>query len=504
MAKLLASLDSIATTDVSRGIARWLERGAFLFATLMVLASPHSIAATQIAWGIGTMLWVVRYCIGPRPRRPFRFVSIALIAFFAWSVISAAFSYEPAVSIDRLRGVSVFLIFIFVAANIRNLKALYFLAFAMIISCMVNVAWTPIERVIGRGVEIHGVAATGPLAKALLANGDTLLNANGKKLKTPEDVLAVVESADVTKIKFYRPDFEFAVDVKRSDLLPGTTSAERLGFESWKLSHNWRSKGFFGHYVTYSEVLMLIGSLTLGLLIAAIIFFSAQRKWTVPLLSTAFLGMSFALLLTVTRASQLALMLSGFAMIVRGGGKKLAIVAILVAVPVVVGGLMFLQQSRNTGFFDSKDESTRYRFVMWNDGGRLLTESPRNFFVGVGMDSVQKRWQEWNMYEGGNLPMGHFHSTPVQIAVERGIPALLLWLIVLALLARSLWRGITTSRDHGWRSYGVALGAFGALIGFVASGFVHWNLGDQEVAMIFYMLMAFGVRNAELTAEPTS
>jgi hypothetical protein len=504
MAGLLASWDGIATTDDSKGIARWLDRAVFGFLTLMVLSCPHSIAATQIAWGIGTLLWVARSFIGPRPNRRFRLVSIALFAFFGWSVISALFSYEPAVSIDRLRGVAVFLIFIFVAANIRNLKGVYFLAFAMITSCMVNVIWTPVERAIGRGVEVQGIKAESPLAKALLWNGDTLLTANGKQLKTPEDVLGAVESSEITKIKFYRPDFEFTVNVKRADLLPGTTAAERLGFESWKLSHNWRSKGFFGHYVTYSEVLMLIGSLTLGLLFAAIIFYSSQRKWTIPLLSTAFLGMTFALLLTVTRASQLALILSGFAMLLRGGGRKLAIAATVVAIPVMIGGLIFLQQSRNTGFFDSNDESTRYRFVMWNDGGRLLTENPRNFVFGVGMDSVQKRWQEWGMYEGGHLPMGHFHSTPVQIAVERGIPALLIWLVVLALLARSLWRGITSSRAHDWRSFGIALGTFGALIGFVASGFVHWNLGDQEVAMVFYMLMAFGVRNVELTAESTS
>lgn len=500
MANLFASWDSMAISDTSTGFVRWLERGAFLFATLMVLASPHSIAATQIAWGIGTLFWISKIVVGGREKRAFRPISIALVVFFAWSVISALFSYEPATSIDRLRGVSVFLIFIFVAATIRNLKAIYFLAFALIISCMVNVAWTPIERAFGRGVEINGITANGPLAKALLANGDTLLTANGKQLTTPEDILAAIATTETTKIKFYRPDFEFAVDVKRSDLLPGTTAAEQLGFASWKQSHNWRAKGFYSHYVTYAEVLMLIGSLTLGLLFAAIIFYAVQRKWTIPLLSTAFLGMSFALLLTVTRASQLALMLSGFAMIVRGGLRKLAIAAVFVAVPVIVGGLIFLQQSRNTGFFDPKDESTRYRFVMWNDGGRLLANSPRNFIFGIGMDSVQKRWQQWNMYEGGFLPMGHFHSTPVQIAVERGIPALLIWIAILAILARSLWRGITSSREFGWRSFGIALGTFGALIGFVASGFVHWNLGDQEVAMIFYMLMAFGVRNAELTS----
>jgi len=497
---MIEKLDVLAGIDRTSLVQQWLERITFVFLILMVVSSPHSIAATQIAWGIGMLFWIIRSAIGPGQKRSYRLISLALFAFFGWSVISALFSYEQATSLDRLRGVSVFFIFIFVAANIRNLKAVYFLAFAMIVSCMVNVAWTPIERAIGRGVEVHGLKSGGPLSNALLWNGDTLLAANGQKLKTPEDLLAAIETNEITKVKFYRPDFEFAVDVKRVDLLAGTTATERLGIESWKLSYNWRSKGFFGHYVTYAEVLMLIGSLTLGLLFAAINFYSVQRKWTILLLSTAFIGMSFALLLTVTRASQLALMLSGFAMLARSGGKKLAIAAVLVAVPVVVGGLIFLQQSRNTGFFDSTDESTRYRFVMWNDGARLLADSPRNLVFGVGMDSVQKRWQGWNMYEGGFLPMGHFHSTPVQIAVERGIPALLIWISILAILARTLWRGIANSRDSGWRSFGVALGSFGALIGFIASGFVHWNLGDQEVAMIFYMLMAFGVRNAELTS----
>lgn len=31
------------------------------------------------------------------------------------------------------------------------------------------------------------------------------------------------------------------------------------------------------------------------------------------------------------------------------------------------------------------------------------------------------------------------------------------------------------------------------MIGFVTSGLVHYNLGDQVVAMIFYLLMGLGV-----------
>lgn len=502
MQSLTEKLDALAGIKSAEIIAGWLERIAFVFLTLMVVSAPHSIAATQISWGIGTVAWAAGFLFRPSKRFKIRSINIALFAFFGWSIVSSVFSYEPATSINVLRGVSVFLIFIFAAANIRRLGAAYFLAFALIVSCMVNVIWTPVQRLIGRGVEIHGLKSDGPLAKALLWEGDTLLTANGKKVQTPDDVAAAVAQNEVTKIKFYRPDFEFVVDVKRADLLVGTTANEQLGIESWRLSHNWRSMGFYNHYVTYAEVLQLIAALIFGLLIAAIGSFARQRKTTIPLLAAAFIGASFALLLTVTRASQLALMISAFAIILRSSSKKIAFAAIILAIPIGIGGLTFLQQSRQTGFFDSKDESTRYRLVMWNDGARLLIDSPRNFVLGIGMDSIQKRWQEWGMYEGGFLPMGHFHSAPVQIAVERGIPALVIWLIVLALLARSLWRGIAMAHDGDWRSFGILLGSFGALIGFVASGLVHWNLGDQEVAMVFYIIMAFGVRTSELVENP--
>ena len=48
---------------------------------------------------------------------------------------------------------------------------------------------------------------------------------------------------------------------------------------------------------------------------------------------------------------------------------------------------------------------------------------------------------EWNLYDNQGQPMGHFHSTPLQLLVERGLPALLLWLWVLWIYGRTLRRG---------------------------------------------------------------
>lgn len=486
-------------------LVQWLERIAFVFLILMVVSAPHSIAATQTAWITGMFILVVRLFFRPRVKLRFGALDFALWGFFAWSVVSSLASYEPATSIDRLRGAALFLIVYFVIYNLRTLRAVYFAVFMLIFSCIVNVVWTPVQRAIGRGVEIHGLRPDSPLRKAHITDGDTLLTADGKKVRTPDEVAARIQENEVTKVRFYRPDFEFTVDVKRSDMLPGTNALENLGIQSWKKSRNWRSSGFYGHYTTYAEVLQLIASLVFGLLAAA--FAAVPRQRLAAAVLAACLGaMSLALLLTVTRASQLAFMISAAAIVIVGLGRKWAWRAALIGLPVVVIGLIFLQQSREVGFFDAKDESIKYRQTMWRDGYRIWTESPRHLIVGVGMDSIQRHWQEWGMFDGGHLPMGHFHSTPVQLLVERGLPALILWLTVLGIYVRTLWRGLrrrrlgsTPASDlENWRARGILLGCLGGTIGFFASGLVHYNLGDQEVAMMFFILMGFGLRLTQL------
>jgi hypothetical protein len=41
----------------------------------------------------------------------------------------------------------------------------------------------------------------------------------------------------------------------------------------------------------------------------------------------------------------------------------------------------------------------------------------------------------------------------------------------------------------------------GGTVGFFVSGFVHYNLGDSEVAMIFYLLMGLTLALERLTRE---
>ncbi|MCC6756012.1 MAG: O-antigen ligase family protein, partial [Solirubrobacterales bacterium] len=213
------------------------------------------------------------------------------------------------------------------------------------------------------------------------------------------------------------------------------------------------------------------------------------------------LGTGLALLLTVTRGPQLGLAVSGGLIVLAGLGRRWFIAAVLIMLPVAIGGLVFLQRSRNVEFLDSKDESTKYREMMMRDGVRLWTESPRHFILGVGMDSIQKHWEEWGLFDRGWQPMGHFHSTYLQLLVERGLPALLLWLGIIAIYARKLLRGIRSRESLDWPAAGILLGAFGGLAGFAASGLVHYNLGDQEVAMVLFILMGLACKIVTLRPE---
>lgn len=552
MQRFLQKFDRLAGIETENGLALWLERIAFAFLILMILSAPHSIAATQTAWLTGMFVWFIRLFLKPRPRLFRTALDVPLWAFFGWSVVSSIFSYAPDISIDKLRGTAVFLIFYFVVNNLRRARAVRFLALALIFSCMVSVVWTPIQRAIGRGVEIHDLSPESPLAKAFLSAGDTLLEADGKKLKTPEDLIEQIEQNEAARVKYYRPDFELTAEVRREDLLNGANALQKLGVGSWKRSRNWRSAGFYGHYATYAEVLQLIASLAFGLFIAVFSgrkFFPQQTEnpqdkdktkdqrskikdrfslflpFSLSLSLLFFFcvaAMSLALLLTVTRASQLGFLISAFVIVLTGGSRKLFLSLTVIALPVAFAGIFFLQQSRNVGFFDAKDDSTLYRQTMHRDGIRLWTANARNFTLGVGMDSIKRYWREWRLFAGGFLPMGHFHSTPLQLLVERGLPALLIWLWILWIYARTLLRFLKLrtaeaaadkerAKIRNLRSkieIGIVLGCFGGLVGFFTSGLAHYNLGDTEVAMVFFILMGLSVylstRSAKLKIQNES
>jgi hypothetical protein len=497
MEKLLTWIDRTAgIDDRDSRLVVWLERASFIFLILMTVSAPHSIAATQTAWITGMLLWVIRAFLRPRPKFRPDYLDYALWAFFVWSVISAVFSYAPDISIDKLRVVALFLIVYFVYHNIRTIRAAKFLAGALVVSSMVAVIWTPLERIPGRGVQVFEFQG-GPFEQIGLDEGDTILEVNGQKVSSLAEVRDRIGSdAKSFRAKVYHSDSYVSVEIPSERLIPATTAEESLSVKHWRKGRAWRAAGFFGHYTTFAEVLQLIMSLAFGIFSSLASERFLRRRtdessgfFSIPVLGVCLSAMALAMIMTVTRASQLALMVSAAAIVLLLGNRRLSLTLAAVALPLALVGLMVLQQTRGVGFLDANDNSTTWRQTVYREGFDLWTSNARNFTLGVGMDSIKRYSAEWHLFDNGRLPVGHFHSTPLQIAVERGLPGLLLWLTIIAIYLRRLY----CFKSDEPIARGIILGIFGGAIGFLVSGTVHYNLGDSEVAMVFFFLMGLGL-----------
>lgn len=479
--------------------ARLLERATVVCLFLFALSAPHSIAGTQTAWLLAMAFWAARFLFRPRPATCRTPVDYALLGFFILTFISSLCSYDPDLSIGKLRAASLFTVVYVVAQNVRSRRALRGLVLTLVASCALSAVYTFGAYAVGRGVRLDALAAESPLRALKLLDGDTLLSADGVKIKEPADLVRALDASGdgVVHVRLYRAELLPETDMRRESLLAGATPEARLGILEWSYGRDHRASGFLGHYTTYSEVLQLVGSLALGLLVAL----RDKRSRRGALLALALALMCGALILTVTRAAWLAFLLSAFTVALVGARRRTLLITAAVALPLIIAGLFVLQQKRRVGFIDTQEGSTAWRLIVWREGLDILTREPRHLAVGVGMDTLKRRWREWGMFDEGRQPWGHLHSTPLQIAFERGLPALLAWLALLYLYARALWRLARGGAGDDWFARGFALGALGGTVGFFVSGLVHYNLGDSEVVEIFYFIMGLSLAAVRLSAS---
>ncbi len=447
---------------------------------LLALSAPISIAATQAAWAIGLLCFIIRtFLVKPTWRK--EGFDIAVLVFVGLTLVSSIFSYEPQVSLRKMVGVSLVTIVYLVSENLKDRQTLHKIVATLLISSALVAVFSIANFAVGRNFKVWKLADHSPLKIAGVQENDTIQKANDQSIASPEELDKIISENEVTKLKIYRYELFFVYEVSKASLLNGSNSAEKLGINEWSRGRDVRAAGFYGHYTTFGEALQLIASLTLGLLIV-----STTGRLRI-LLTLALIAYGAALFLTIMRASWLSFIISAGIIILFGASRKTILICAALAIPLILGGLFYLQQKRNVGFVDTKDGSTTWRLTVWREGFNVLTQSPRHLAVGIGMDSIKTHWQDWKMFDNGNLPMGHMHLTALQFGLERGIPTLLAWVIWMFIYLKLLWRRLKDNLD--WIERGILLGAMGGTIGFLTSGLVHYNWGDSEVVMIFYLIM---------------
>jgi O-antigen ligase len=127
---------------------------------------------------------------------------------------------------------------------------------------------------------------------------------------------------------------------------------------------------------------------------------------------------------------------------------------------------------------------------------RLIKDNP---WLGVGPKNVDR---EAVRYRGRNefadWLYQHMHNDFLQIAAERGIPGLLLWLWFMIRLGwdalkvhRSAHKGISGKADPDAHApLMVATSALGGWVAFLVAGMFEYNFGDSEVLTLFLFIMA--------------
>jgi len=240
-----------------------------------------------------------------------------------------------------------------------------------------------------------------------------------------------------------------------------------------------RARGPFSHHLT------LAGFLLIGLLQGL------PRPDLAPLLGRRgaaagrFLGLvatglaALGLLATLSRGAALAL---GVGLAVAAGGAyrghprgSRRVVAL---VPLAAGALLALALPalaawRSPGLVQAARASSADRLVLWRAGWESIRENPV-LGIGAGRTSadIPPRLPPGYRRPG---PPSHLHSAPLTLALERGLPALLCWLLFLFGVFRA---GARVARQEG-------AGAVAAVAGALVLGLFEDNFGDSEVAFVF-------------------
>lgn len=471
-----AALLPLATHD------RW-QRVAGFFLLLFAAALPHSIAAAQTLAALAALTWLAG--LGARRQRPVPTpLDVPIVVFLLASALAAAFSLEPGVSVTKLAGTALALLVPVTAGIIATRRQALLLVAVLLASGSVSAARVAWQKAVGRGVEIVELATDSPLRPRAQPR-DLILRCDAQEIKNPAHFDQLLAQHD--------PSAPLVCEGLRGGIVPFRLKVrrERLprpgGLAAWgykvKTGRSFRARGTFSHFTTYAEVMLQLAALAAGLWLA----YPRKKSLAGAGLMLLVVLLAAALAATYTRASWAGLALGGLAMVWMRVGWRGRVAALGMTALAVAALNELLVRWRGVGFYNPADLSLQYRRMMWEDGLRLIREHP---WLGIGMDTMVTRGRDLGLraYEQFGL-VGHFHSTPIQLGVERGLLGLAAWLLLMGLYVRLLVRLVArTKYSDDWWARGLALGILGATAGFLASGLVHYNFGDSEVVMVFWLL----------------
>ena len=232
-----------------------------------------------------------------------------------------------------------------------------------------------------------------------------------------------------------------------------------------------RPQGTLGHYMTYSGLLMLVLSIAL----ARVLFGRGERAWAalvMPALAVAVaVSLSRNAWVGACAAAAVLLALKDFRLIAL---LPIAAAALFAIAPPTIS-------ARFHSIFDPGDPTNRDRVAMLREGEHMVRRHP---LTGVGPNMVLRVYPEYRDPGAVEKVNPHLHNVPVQIAAERGLPALAVWLWFIGVLTFDLSALFRSGRERF-----LSAAALGVVAAMLAAGLFEYNFGDSEFLMLFLIVV---------------
>jgi hypothetical protein len=472
---------------------RLAERVACAGFLLYAVFAPHSIAGAEISLALVAAGWLARKLLTGRTGIRRTALDLPIWLFFAWTIISSLLSTEPRISLLKIQSVCVLFLFYLTQAMLTRRMALV-VVLLMIASGVAGSLWSLIDIARGRGVVITEITSESPLRERGLEAGDAIWRVGERRINSVAEIDEAIRrkpAGERLSVSFISrgehaewPGFVVTDEMKARQLPSGIRAAGA--------THRFRASGWTRHYETFCETLQILAQLALGLCLANLRgpgMLDEKRRWRARLLMAACGLLSVGIVLTAMRTVMLALCLGALVISWRATRGRTRLAVVTAVLLLLVSGALVVLQTRATGALMLRDDSASLRLRVARAGLARISLHP---LFGNGMDAVKQHWSEWG-FPGSELV--HLHSTPLQIAFDRGLPALIFWLWILYAFWRLATRAERDARPSedadadATNRYGVLLGATGALAGFFASSLFNYNFGDGEVALVFWWLM---------------
>ncbi|HEV3484682.1 MAG TPA: O-antigen ligase family protein, partial [Vicinamibacterales bacterium] len=246
-----------------------------------------------------------------------------------------------------------------------------------------------------------------------------------------------------------------------------------------------RPRGSLGLYMTYSGQLMLIACLAA----ARIMFRRQDRMWPALVMP----ALVVALVTTLSRNAWVGACAGiGLLFLIRDF-RLIALVPVLAALffvfaPAQISDRLWAtfqvtQARRQTETTTASVLSNQDRLAMVRSGWRIIKDHP---LTGVGPDMLIQVYPGYRDRKAVSQLNPHLHNVPLQIAAERGLPALAIWLWFVITLIRDFIRQRRVA-DAALRFLPNA--GLACVAAMLAAGLFEHNFGDSEFLMLFLLIV---------------